>query len=542
NASSLITTTATFNVFYELRDLLIESNCTTDDEFGPPTEFYAISRRNYSYYWHELYPEFPETQLVNSYHSFNSESYFHHLSKHETTDLIIEVGENPNSEKFRAHTEILSNSTPYFECALSPSWAIFENNEIIFKKPNITPQVFHVVLDGKVHWQKHTEKDILDFLVAADELLIDRILDEGQSHLIGQRYEWILYNLNFITFISFKYKSFEKLRNYCIEKICENPRLIFSSNYFLKFDEEFWIKFLNKDNIQMEEFEIWHNLILWGIGQFSITKNQSFFNFSKNELIYLKSILQHCIPLIRFTDFSISQLYTYVWPFRDIIDLKLRKEIRPAIRDSPNLGPCFGREDIYMTDNFKTHGSCSSKSSSFNDIIFAKIFTIIEYEVFQVVYKRSEENRWVSFMNPKYFENDEYVVDAELTYKILPFRIRKYLDKEELVINVKREENILGSKDSCKDNYFNNTEHQNEINCHHSTSSDNSYHGFKNKVKVEIKQKGKMLENRCLGNKETKKEYKIIISERDQVEQENRNEKIEYLALKTWMTQLDEAL
>ncbi|CAG8577759.1 2716_t:CDS:2 [Dentiscutata erythropus] len=507
-----------------------------------PTEFYTLARRHYGFYsslWHEISSdsEFLETQSVNPYHSFNSESYFHHLSKHQTTDLIIEVGESPNTEKFRAHTEILSNSTPYFECALSSSWAIFENDEIIFKKPNITPQVFHIVLDGIVHWKKHTEKDILNFLVAADELLIDRILDEGQRHLIEQRYEWILYNLNFTTFISFKYKSFEKLRNYCIVKICENPRLTFSSNYFLKFDEGFWIKFLNQDNIQMEEFEIWHNLILWGIEQFSITKNQSFFNFSKNELIHLKSILQHCIPLIRFTEFSVNQLYTYVWPFRDIIDLKLRKEInetnfitkylytedcfifsfgtlknpqnvkfsfakkkKPAIRDDPNLGPCFGRKDICITNNFKTHGTCSSESSSFNDIIFAKNFTIIEYEVFQVVYKRSEENRWVSFMNSKYFENDKKYPDNE--------RIsnqhetwRKYIVKTAAKIIIST---ILNS------------------------SSDAN--------KIEPKKRT----NEELINKV--KEYKIIINERDQVEQENRSKKIEYLVLNSQEDLDDEAL
>ncbi|CAG8480018.1 25067_t:CDS:1, partial [Gigaspora rosea] len=77
------------------------------------------------------------------------------------------------------------------------------------------------------------------------------------------------------------------------------------------------------------------------------------------------------------------------------------KKHEPAIRDDPNLGPCFGKEDIYMKNKV-----CSSESSSFDNIILAKSFSIIEYEVFQVVYKRSEENRWVSFMDQKYFEND----------------------------------------------------------------------------------------------------------------------------------------
>ncbi|RIB30706.1 hypothetical protein C2G38_1534744 [Gigaspora rosea] len=270
----------------------------------------------------------PDIDSVN--YILKSESYFHYLFTHRSADLVIEVGKKPNIVKFWAHTKILSNSTPYFKCALSSSWARFEDDIFIFKKPNITPQVFHIVLDyiysGKVIWKKYSEKDIMDFLVASDELLIDRILYEGQCHLIEQKCTWILYNLKLVTFISFRHKSFKKLQNYCIEKICKNPILIFRSNYFFKLNDVFWIKFLKQDNIQMEEFEIWHNLILWGIGQLPTTKRLSYFNFSKKELADLKSILQHFIPLIRFTEFSIYQFYTFVWPFRNIIDLKLRKE------------------------------------------------------------------------------------------------------------------------------------------------------------------------------------------------------------------------
>ncbi|CAG8772102.1 32697_t:CDS:2, partial [Racocetra persica] len=262
------------------------------------------------------------------------------------------------------------------------------------------------------------------------------------------------------------YKSLEILQDYCLEKICENPQLLFRSKYFLQLDGSFWMKFLNMDKIQMEEFEIWHNLILWGIGQISETNNY-FFSFSKEELANLKNILYSYIPLIRFTEFTVDQLYTFVWPFRDIIDINLRNEIadfqnnlklrlnvileprqpkdyvapcrkylytnesfifsfdpcknsqnikfstvkenNPAIKDDPQLGPCFGKKDIHMTDDFNKNEKCISQPSSFNDIILTKKFSIMEYEVFQVVYKRSDENRWISFMNPKYFKNNKYI-------------------------------------------------------------------------------------------------------------------------------------
>ncbi|CAG8471131.1 9690_t:CDS:2 [Cetraspora pellucida] len=536
----------------------ITDHSITNHSFMEPTEFF-VSDNSYCDFTC-LYPSTKSFQKISKTKSVYShcKSYFHYLSKYKFTDLTIEVGEKPNIERFNAHTEILSNSTPYFKCALSPSWAKFENGKMIFKKPNIAPKVFLIVLNGKVLWKQHAEKDIFDFLVATEELLIDDILDEGQCHLIEERYKWILCNLSLVTFTSFRYNSFEIFQDYCIEKICENPRLLFRSIYFLKLDGSFWTKFLNQDKIQMEEFEIWHNLILWGIGQISET-NRYFFSFSKKKLTNLKNILLSYIPLIRFTEFSVNQFYTFVWPFRDIIDINLRNEItdfqnnlkfqlkmlleprqpklrffkskiitplqeiqiihkipkikqltlakiycelnlllrgtrdgftskefhnlcdnkgptivimkvrtsgeiiggynpvcwgyqlnpkslfyvnskrkyiftnesfifsfgprkncrnikfssvkknHPAIKDDPQLGPCFGKQDIHMTDNFDKHESCTSQSSSFNNIMTEKRFSVIEYEVFQVVYKKSNENRWISFMNPKYFKNDKYI-------------------------------------------------------------------------------------------------------------------------------------
>ncbi|CAG8637227.1 3362_t:CDS:2, partial [Scutellospora calospora] len=382
-----------------------------------PTEFRVSFNDDYN-----IVDNASSCELISKHNScrrFNSKSYFHYLSQYKSTDLIIEVGEKHKLERFMAHTAILSKSTPYFKCSLSSTWARFENDKIIFKKPNIAPQVFNIILDGKVLWDDHTEQDLLDFLVAADELLlIDEILDEGQCYLIEQRYEWILSNLSSVTFYSFRYKPFKKLKKFCMERICENPKLIFfRSNYFLNFDDSFWINFLSQDHIQMDEFEIWHNLILWGIGQSSLT-NLSFFNFSKKELADLKNILhQEPDSLYWINNDNDKYLHTddsFIFSFSTCKNSKKAKFSRvkksgPAIRDNPKLGPCFGKGDIYMTNNFNNYQACSSNPSSFDDLISPKNFSIIEYAVFQIVYKRSEENRWISFMNPKYFKDDKYV-------------------------------------------------------------------------------------------------------------------------------------
>jgi hypothetical protein len=67
-------------------------------------------------------------------------------SNDDNYDTLIQVGENENIKEFRANSVILRSCSPYFEGALSSSWAKKENGMIIFNKPNITPNIFDIIL------------------------------------------------------------------------------------------------------------------------------------------------------------------------------------------------------------------------------------------------------------------------------------------------------------------------------------------------------------------------------------------------------------
>ena len=80
--------------------------------------------------------------------------FFQNLSKDfsqllENTDdynVIIKVGENQNTKEFRAHSVILRARSSYFKGALSSNWITKQNNMIMFNKPNVTPNVFDMIL------------------------------------------------------------------------------------------------------------------------------------------------------------------------------------------------------------------------------------------------------------------------------------------------------------------------------------------------------------------------------------------------------------
>src|SRR3954471_18084567 len=75
-------------------------------------------------------------------------SLLHHRRHHANTDydMIIYVGKEPSIRTFHAHSEILRNQSSYFLAALSSRWIQRENGMIVFRKPNISPEVFEVIL------------------------------------------------------------------------------------------------------------------------------------------------------------------------------------------------------------------------------------------------------------------------------------------------------------------------------------------------------------------------------------------------------------
>jgi hypothetical protein len=77
-------------------------------------------------------------EIINNYEKlFESEKDY---------DTIIYAGENGTLEEIHAHSQILCAKSQYFSAALSSKWVMKENGKIIFKKPNISPQTFKIIL------------------------------------------------------------------------------------------------------------------------------------------------------------------------------------------------------------------------------------------------------------------------------------------------------------------------------------------------------------------------------------------------------------
>ena len=61
-------------------------------------------------------------------------------------DVIIYAGEEPNVKEIHAHSNILCIRSKYFHAAFSNEWAEKKDGKFILRKPNISPQLFNVIL------------------------------------------------------------------------------------------------------------------------------------------------------------------------------------------------------------------------------------------------------------------------------------------------------------------------------------------------------------------------------------------------------------
>jgi hypothetical protein len=166
-------------------------------------------------------------------------------------DTIIKIGEGHDTETFKVHSTILSVRSPYFERAFSNQWKKTEENLLKLDKPNIRPNLFKVILrfiyGGKIEINELDAKDILDLLMAVDELCIVELFHELQEYLIKNETDWIEKNIIYVHKIIFRHNALEDLKDYWNNIVSEDPCILFEAENFPEFDESSLIEILKMD-------------------------------------------------------------------------------------------------------------------------------------------------------------------------------------------------------------------------------------------------------------------------------------------------------
>ncbi|RIA81223.1 BTB/POZ protein [Glomus cerebriforme] len=243
------------------------------------------------------------------------------LDTGDYSDVIIQVGQEPIIREFRVHSLILRTRSLYFRYALSNTWAKTKGNYLVFQKPNISPNVFEIILKyiygASLKLPEVNVNIILEILKAADELCISELIDHIQEFLLYNP-ELILSNLVLIHKFVTEYEHFTELQSFCLNTINQDPAIFFEAEDFITIDQNTLLSILKANNLIMKEINIWNKIVEWVIAQNPILSH-NIESWTSEQFSIFRHIVQPFINLIKFSLISPDDFLEKVRPFHQII-------------------------------------------------------------------------------------------------------------------------------------------------------------------------------------------------------------------------------
>ncbi|CAG8754207.1 8271_t:CDS:2 [Cetraspora pellucida] len=243
------------------------------------------------------------------------------LDASDDYDVVIQAGEISDFKEFKAHSNVLRARSPYFKAALSNQWANPQSGVTIFKKSNISSDVFRFILcyiyTGIIDLTDQSSSNILSLLVASDELMLDKLVDQIQKHV------------RILTLTFFKLQSCTTLQDHIMKTICKNPKPFLELEEFPNLDKDIFLKLVERDDLDIEEIDIWKYLIKWGKASISSNKKSMMdvTKWEKSDFALFKKSLDPFIPHIRLHEISSEEFFHHVRPYKKAIPKDLYEDL-----------------------------------------------------------------------------------------------------------------------------------------------------------------------------------------------------------------------
>ncbi|KAG0255817.1 BTB/POZ domain-containing protein 9, partial [Actinomortierella ambigua] len=177
------------------------------------------------------------------------------LINNETqSDIKFIIGED---EAIRyGHSAILSARCPYFAAALQAHWK--ETSEGVFRKPNIEPEVFDIILqylytgEVKVPWNLLTQ-----LIEAALELQLGDLVSGCEEYASQAITEETVFQ---IIAMSFRH-DLSELQSKVLEFFDENARSLVEIDDLFTLDQDALVMILSRDTVELDELEVWETIV-----------------------------------------------------------------------------------------------------------------------------------------------------------------------------------------------------------------------------------------------------------------------------------------
>ncbi|POG80919.1 hypothetical protein GLOIN_2v1797735 [Rhizophagus irregularis DAOM 181602=DAOM 197198] len=241
------------------------------------------------------------------------------LLKTETDyNVIIYAGKKHDSKEYHAHSNILRYKN-----------IEKKDEKYVIYKPNISPQVFDVILKylyvGYVDITDKIGTELLNIIIASDELNLENLTRLTKDYIVEHRQ--LLQNdpVEALQTV-FYYESLINLRDLCLETICLEPENFFNSNKFTQLSAQLLEIILKREDLNIDEIEIWENIVKWGLAQeHNFSRDVSQWN--QDDIMTFKRIICRFIPLIRFYDISPKDYMIKIKPYEEILSKEYRNDL-----------------------------------------------------------------------------------------------------------------------------------------------------------------------------------------------------------------------
>ncbi|CAB4441819.1 unnamed protein product [Rhizophagus irregularis] len=271
-----------------------------------------------------------------------------YLLYNKTFDVKIKVGKENDIEEFSAHSTILSTRSIHFQNALfnqtkeSGCFILEESGCFILEKPNISPSVFNILLkyiySGKLTVKRNVK--CLYVIIAAYDLQLQNVVEHLENYFKENDSAW---KLPEDFFIISEQRQLKQLEEQVLKLACKDPRIIFKCKGFLQLNEGFLIRLLKRNDLELNEINIFYYLIKWGIAKTGLTLNKEKFSslildidtrkWTPIDFMNLEKTLRNCIPHIRFYQMSLGDYTEVKNKFKDILPNGLDDEIMQHFKD-----------------------------------------------------------------------------------------------------------------------------------------------------------------------------------------------------------------
>ncbi|GES83608.1 BTB/POZ protein [Rhizophagus clarus] len=246
------------------------------------------------------------------------------LKTGELHDTEIVVGEEPNTKTFLLHSLLLRLHSPYFLTALSDRWTKIENKIIKLRKPNISVEVFDIIINyiysGTLNLSKNFITNV-DLLIAADELLLEDLCSCIIENIVEklQDKEYLSRNFASIQDATTKMDHFPRLSQSYKDAFQQDPSLIFKADDFVTVNQDFLLDLLNKNSHSLKPIEVWGKLMDWCRAR-SVELNQDVKHWTINNALTFRDLVHPYIQHIDFRNISPTDFSRKVRPYKDILN------------------------------------------------------------------------------------------------------------------------------------------------------------------------------------------------------------------------------